>query len=249
MRLKDLSIVITGSGRGIGRAIALRLAAMGAQVAINYVSNPGAAQETVDMIVDQGGKGGVFQFDVSDSGAVDEAIARIIDEFGSISVLVNNAGITRDKKLVNLDRSRWNQVMAVNLVAPMRITRELVADGTLGEGARVLGISSVSGIAGNLGQTNYGASKAGIIGLVDALAPELAPRGITVNAIAPGLIETQMTQTLPLTIREGGRRLSSLKQGGLPEDIAQTASWLLWPASLGVTGNVVRVCGQALIGA
>lgn len=238
-------VVVTGAARGIGAAMVATLAADGAHVI--GVDIAGLADDLQEVTTGTGGSHLVVDVTALDAAA---RIARAVaDGPGRLHGIVHNAGITRDKKLVNLDRSRWNQVMAVNLVAPMRITRELVADGTLGEGGRVLGISSVSGIAGNLGQTNYGASKAGIIGLVDALAPELAPRGITVNAIAPGLIETQMTQRLPLTIREGGRRLSSLKQGGLPEDIAQTASWLLWPASLGVTGNVVRVCGQALIGA
>jgi 3-oxoacyl-[acyl-carrier protein] reductase len=140
-------------------------------------------------------------------------------------------------------------VIDVNLVGPSRITADLLSDGVLGAGGRVVGIASTAGIAGNLGQTNYAVAKAGVIGLVDALAPQLAARGITVNAVAPGFIETQMTQRIPLMIREGGRRLSSLKQGGLPIDVAEAVGWLLGPASAGITGNVVRVCGQSLIGA
>jgi 3-oxoacyl-[acyl-carrier protein] reductase len=143
----------------------------------------------------------------------------------------------------------WRSVVAVNLTGPERITQSLLAEGVLGEGGRVVVISSIAGIAGNNGQTNYAASKAGLIGMVSALAPSLAGRGVTINAVAPGFIETQMTAKIPIGIREAGRRLSSMLQGGQPVDVAETIAWYLSPASSGVTGNLVRVCGQALIGA
>jgi 3-oxoacyl-[acyl-carrier protein] reductase len=243
--LSGRAVVVTGAARGIGAAMVETLAADGAHV-IGVDIAP-LASDLKKVTTAAGGS-----YVVVDVTAVDAAtrIAKAVqDGPGTLHGIVHNAGITRDKKLANMAEDRWDQVMSVNLIAPLRITEELVADGILGAGGRVVGISSIAGIAGNLGQTNYAASKAGVIGLVDALSPRLAPQGITVNAIAPGFIETQMTQKIPLTIREGGRRLSSLKQGGLPEDIAQTASWLLWPASCGLTGNLVRVCGQALIGA
>jgi 3-oxoacyl-[acyl-carrier protein] reductase len=151
-----------------------------------------------------------------------------------------------------MDTDRWNAVIGVNLTAIERITDALLAGGAravLGEGGRVVCVSSISGIAGNQGQTNYATSKAGVIGVVDAYAPLLATRGATINAVAPGFIETQMTATVPLPIREAGRRMSSLSQGGLPIDVAEAIAWFASPASGGLNGNVVRVCGQSLLGA
>ena len=133
---------------------------------------------------------------------------------GRADILVNNAGITRDKLLANMDEARWDSVVAVNLLAPLRLTEGLVDNGTIGEGGRVIGLSSMAGIAGNRGQTNYAATKAGMIGLTEALAPVLADKGITINAVAPGFIETKMTEAIPLATREVGRRLNSLYQGG-----------------------------------
>jgi 3-oxoacyl-[acyl-carrier protein] reductase len=165
-------------------------------------------------------------------------------------VVVHNAGITRDRLRVNVTEQQWASVLAVNLEAQLRLTAALLeAPGALHDGARVVAVSSTSGIAGNRGQTNYAASKAGVIGMVRALAPVLAARGTTVNAVAPGFIETEMTARMPALTRELGRRASSLAQGGLPVDVAETVAWLAEPASGGVTGQVVRVCGQNLVGA
>ncbi len=148
---------------------------------------------------------------------------------GKVDVLVNNAGITRDKLLANMDESRWDSVVAVNLLAPQRLTEGLVEAGVLGEGGRVIGLSSMAGIAGNRGQTNYATTKAGMIGLADALAPVLAEKDITINAVAPGFIETKMTDAIPLATREVGRRLNSLFQGGKPVDVAETDRLLRQP--------------------
>jgi 3-oxoacyl-[acyl-carrier protein] reductase len=238
-------IVVTGAAQGIGAAMVRVFARDGATVLGVDVAGLASQLQAVTSAV--GGSHLVVDVTVPDAGV---RIARQVRErHGVLHGIVHNAGITRDRRLVNLRPDSWQQVIDVNLLGPRRITAELLEAGVLGAGGRVVGISSVSGIAGNLGQTNYAASKAGVIGLVDALAPELAPQGITVNAIAPGFIETQLTQRIPLLIRQAGRRLSSLKQGGLPVDVAEAAGWLLWPASSGVTGNIVRVCGQALIGA
>lgn len=148
-----------------------------------------------------------------------------------------------------MDDSRWDSVIAVNLVAPLTLTEGLVAAGALADGGRVIGLSSMAGIAGNRGQTNYATTKAGMIGIVDALAPSLADKGITINAVAPGFIETKMTEAIPLATREVGRRLNSLFQGGQPVDVAEAIAYFASPASNAVTGNTIRVCGQALLGA
>ncbi|SHV16475.1 3-oxoacyl-[acyl-carrier-protein] reductase [Mycobacteroides abscessus subsp. abscessus] len=163
--------------------------------------------------------------------------------------MVNNAGITRDKLLKNMDDARWDSVIAVNLLAPQRLTEGLIGNGTIGDGGRVIGLASIAGIAGNRGQTNYGATKAGMIGITQALAPSLAEKGITINAVAPGFIETKMTAAIPLANREVGRRINSLNQGGEPVDVAETIAYFASPASNAVTGNVVRVCGQSWLGA
>ena len=163
-------------------------------------------------------------------------------------MVVHNAGVTRDKTLGRMSEEQWSSVIAINLTAPQRITEELLARAVRANG-RIVGVSSISGIAGNAGQTNYSTSKAGVIGMVQAIAPALAKRGVTINAVAPGFIETQMTAAMPIAMREAGRRMNSLSQGGLPVDVAETIAWYASPASAGVTGNVVRVCGQSLLGA
>ena len=163
-------------------------------------------------------------------------------------MVVHNAGITRDKKLANMDGDRWSSVLGVNLVAPERITDELLAQKVIHDNGRIIGVASIAGIAGNLGQTNYATSKAGVIGFVDSLRDGLK-KGITVNAVAPGFIETTMTAAMPFATREVGRRLNAMSQAGLPVDVAETVAWYADPASTAVNGNVVRVCGQMMLGA
>ncbi|MCA9601197.1 MAG: SDR family oxidoreductase, partial [Myxococcales bacterium] len=158
------------------------------------------------------------------------------------------AGITRDKTLARMGEAQWQQALDVNLRGVLRVTEALLPKGIRDEG-RIVCLSSVAGIAGNLGQTNYAASKAGVVGLVRGWAGPAAKRGIAVNAVAPGFIETRLTRAIPLMIREGGRRLSALGQGGLPEDVAQAIGFLSSPGAHGITGQVLRVCGGALIGA
>jgi 3-oxoacyl-[acyl-carrier protein] reductase len=166
-----------------------------------------------------------------------------------VDIVVHNAGITKDKTIAKMTGSAWQSVIDINLCAQERIDDALLAAGILRDGGRIVGVSSISGIAGNPGQTNYATSKAGVIGRVQSMAKILAARGITINAVAPGFIETHMTVRIPLGLREAGRRMNSLSQGGLPVDVAETVAWLASPASSGITGNVVRVCGQSLIGA
>jgi 3-oxoacyl-[acyl-carrier protein] reductase len=238
--------IVTGAARGIGKTIAEVFARDGARVvAIDVESAEDALAETAASV-----GGTPLWLDVTADDAVDKIAEHLADHHGGkADILVNNAGITRDKLLANMDDARWDSVLAVNLLAPLRLTEGLVANGSLGDGARVVGLSSIAGIAGNRGQTNYGTTKAGMIGLTQALAPVLAEKGITINAVAPGFIETQMTAAIPLATREVGRRLNSLLQGGQPVDVAETIAYFASPASNAVTGNVVRVCGQGMIGA
>ncbi len=236
--------VVTGAARGIGATIAEVFARDGATVIAADIPAAGdALSETANKV-----GGTALAVDVTAADAADK-IAEFAQRFGGVDIIVHNAGITRDKLLANMDDARWNAVLNVNLAAPHRITEALVAKGALKEGGRVVDVSSIAGIAGNRGQTNYGASKAGVIGMVDAEAPKLAEKGITINAVAPGFIETAMTAAIPLGTREAGRLLSSLSQGGQTVDVAETIAYFASPASNAVNGNVVRVCGQGLIGA
>ncbi|CAM3410909.1 3-oxoacyl-ACP reductase [Mycobacterium frederiksbergense] len=238
--------VVTGAARGIGATIAEVFARDGAAVvAVDVPAAEEALKETAEKV-----GGTALALDVTASDAVDQIVAHLTKHHGGkLDVLVNNAGITRDKLLANMDEPRWDSVVAVNLLAPLNLTEGLVAAGALGEGGRVIGLSSMAGIAGNRGQTNYAATKAGMIGIVEALGPTLGEKGITINAVAPGFIETKMTEAIPLATREVGRRLNSLFQGGQPVDVAETIAYFASPASNAVTGNTIRVCGQALLGA
>lgn len=238
--------VVTGAARGIGAAIARVLARDGAHVVA--VDVPAAGQALAEIANEVGGT--ALQLDITAADAAHRLVSHLRERHGGVDVVVHNAGITRDKLLVNMDADRWNSVMAVNLQAQLDLTRALLdAEGVLRAGARVVAVSSQSGIAGNRGQTNYAASKAGVIGMVRAWAPEFAGRGATINAVAPGFIVTEMTATMPLGTREVGARLNSLQQGGLPVDVAETIAWLAQPGSGGVNGQVVGVCGQSLLGA
>ncbi|BBX89900.1 3-oxoacyl-ACP reductase [Mycolicibacterium boenickei] len=238
--------VVTGAARGIGATIAEVFARDGATVVA--VDVPQAAEDLGKVAEKVGGS--ALTLDVTADDAVEQIVAHVTAQHGGkVDVLVNNAGITRDKLLANMDESRWDSVIAVNLLAPQRLTEGLVASGTLGEGGRVIGLSSMAGIAGNRGQTNYATTKAGMIGLAEALAPVLAEKNITINAVAPGFIETKMTDAIPLATREVGRRLNSLFQGGKPVDVAELIAYFANPASNAVTGNTIRVCGQAMLGA
>ncbi|HHH26979.1 MAG TPA: 3-oxoacyl-ACP reductase, partial [Polyangiaceae bacterium] len=236
-------VLLTGAARGIGAATVELLAAEGAHVVcLDRPQDDGPVSQVARKI-----GGSVLLQDVSAEDAP-ERIAAALGERG-VDVVVHNAGITRDRTLAKMKRERWDQTIDINLAAPIAINDALLDRGVLRDGGRIICLSSVAGIAGNMGQTNYAASKAGIIGYVEALAPTLAPRGITVNAIAPGFIETRLTRAIPAMIREAGRRLSNLGQGGLPRDIGDLITFLASPGSQGLTGQVVRACGGALIGA
>jgi 3-oxoacyl-[acyl-carrier protein] reductase len=239
--------LVTGAARGIGATIAEVFARDGASVIV--VDVEGASEALGDTAAKVGAT--ALTLDVTADDAVERIAEHLREHYHGtpLDILVNNAGITRDKLLANMDESRWDSVVAVNLLAPLRLTEGLIDNGSLGEGGRVVGLSSMAGIAGNRGQTNYAATKAGMIGLTDALSEAYADKGITVNAVAPGFIETKMTEAIPLATREVGRRLNSLYQGGQPVDVAETIAYFASPASNAVTGNTIRVCGQAWLGA
>ncbi|QNP70916.1 3-oxoacyl-ACP reductase [Streptomyces roseirectus] len=241
--LAGRTALVTGGARGIGAAVAETLARDGADVVVLDVPQ---AEADARLLAERIG-GRALALDITAADAGERIAAELPD---GLDVLIHNAGITRDRRLVNMPAERWSSVLDVNLASVLRTTDALFAKGTLRPGGRIVATASIAGLAGNAGQTNYGASKAGIAGWVRALAPRAADEhGVTVNAVAPGFIETKMTAAVPLFIREAGRRMNSLAQGGIPADVAETTAWLAHPASGAVNGQVVRVCGQSLLGA
>jgi 3-oxoacyl-[acyl-carrier protein] reductase len=234
--------LVTGAARGIGAAIATVLARDGAEVV--GLDVPQNAEELRRLTGDLGGA--AISLDITAEDAPQQIAERLE---GGVDVVVHNAGVTKDRTIAKMPEERWAQLIEINLSSEERINDELLGRDLLNENGRIVCVSSMSGIAGNSGQTNYATSKAGVIGMVESMAPELAKRKATINAVAPGFIETQMTAAMPIGPREAGRRLSSLSQGGLPIDVAETIAWFANPASTGVNGNVVRVCGQNLLGA
>ncbi len=238
--------VVTGAARGIGAAIAKTLARDGATVVC--VDVPAAGEGLARTANAVGGT--ALQLDVTSEDAGRRILEHARTRHGGLDVVVHNAGILRDKLLANMKPAQWDAVIAVNLEAQLRINDQLLGlDGGEGvDGLRIVSLASTSGIAGNKGQTNYGYSKAGVIGHTRATAPLVAARGGTANAVAPGFIETDMTSSIPFATREVARRLNSLQQGGQPVDVAEAIVFLAAPASAGVNGQVLRVCGQNLVG-
>ncbi|MEH1014908.1 3-oxoacyl-ACP reductase [Micromonospora sp. CPCC 206060] len=237
--------LVTGAARGIGAALARLLARDGAHVVVLDI--PAAGDALAAVANDIGGT--AVQLDLTTADAPTRLAEHLATRHGHVDIVVHNAGITRDKTIARMDADRWDQVIDVNLASQERINDVLLERDLIPAGGRIVAVSSIAGIAGNRGQTNYATSKAGVIGLVQSMAPVLAERGITLNAVAPGFIETRLTARIPLMIREAGRRMNSMSQGGLPVDVAETIAWFASPASGGITGNVVRVCGQSLLGA
>lgn len=236
--------VVTGAAGGIGAATVRRLAADGAFVLC--VDIPQAEGALRELAADTGG--GVLAMDITAAEAPERLVAELRAR-GGVDVMVHNAGITRDRTLARMSRAEWDAVLAVNLQAVLAFDRALDAAGSWRAGAREVCLSSISGIAGNAGQANYATAKAALIGYVAARAREGAPRGMTVNAIAPGFIETGMTQAIPFMVREAGRRLNALAQGGRPEDVAEAIAFLARPEVRGISGQTLRVCGQSYLGA
>jgi 3-oxoacyl-[acyl-carrier protein] reductase len=244
--LAGKTALVTGAARGIGAAIAGVLARDGAHVIVADLTQAGEALAKVANRVG----GTSLHLDVASSEAPQRLLDHLAAHTNGLDILIHNAGITRDKLLANMKPDQWDSVIAVNLESQLRINAALLDSDQLNAQSRVVSLSSTTGFAGNRGQTNYAATKAGVIGLVRASVAAFAGHGdSTINAIAPGFIDTEMTAKMPLATREVARRLSSLQQAGLPIDVAEAAAWLSSPGAGGVNGQVLRVCGQNLVGA
>lgn len=241
--LKNKIALITGAGRGIGRTIAIALAKEGAEVVINYNGSEERAKEVKQTIEENGGKASIYKCNVSDFAACEAMIKDIVKEYGHLDILVNNAGITKDGLIMKMKEEDFDSVLNVNLKGTFNTIRHSARQMLKQRSGKIINISSVSGILGNVGQANYAASKAGVIGLTKTMARELGSRGITVNAIAPGFVDTEMTEVLSEEIRENACKQIILGRFGKPEDIANTAVFLASDKADYITGQVISVDG------
>ena len=241
--LKNKIALITGAGRGIGRAIAIALAKEGAEVVINYNGSEERAKEVKQTIEENGGKASIYKCNVSDFAACEAMIKDIVKEYGHLDILVNNAGITKDGLIMKMKEEDFDSVLNVNLKGTFNTIRHSARQMLKQRSGKIINISSVSGILGNVGQANYAASKAGVIGLTKATARELASRGITVNAVAPGFIETDMTAVLPEKVKEASVSQIPLGKFGSPEQVASAVAFLASSDAAYITGQVLHVDG------
>jgi 3-oxoacyl-[acyl-carrier protein] reductase len=243
--LTDMVALVTGAARGIGAAIAATLARDGAHVVCLDLPSSG---ESLTRIAEEVA-GTPYQLDITLPEAPVRMAEHLEAHHGGVDIVVHNAAVARDRMLSRMNARQWDEVLEVNLTSQERINDELLTSNLIPEGGRIISVASVAAIAGSRSQANYATSKAGSVGLVESMAGELASRGITINGVAPGFIETSTTARMPLFLREFGRRMNSMAQGGLPVDVAETVAFFAAPGSGGVTGNVLRVCGQSLLGA
>lgn len=243
MMLEGKIAVVTGASRGIGRAVARRLASEGATVIINYNGSREKAEETLREIEETGGRGAIEQCDVSDFEQCREFIQKVIKEYGALDILVNNAGVTKDGLIMGMSEEDFDRVIDTNLKGAFHTIRFAVRQMLKQKGGRIINMASVVGVSGNAGQANYAASKAGVIGLTKAAAKEVASRGITVNAIAPGFIETDMTASLPESVKEASLAQIPLGCFGKAEQVAAAVAFLASEDAAYITGQVLHVDG------
>ncbi len=241
--LSGKTALVTGASRGIGREIAITLARYGATVIVNYNGSKDRAEEVVKTIEAAGGKAEAVQCSVANTEAVDAMVKGLIEKYGHIDILVNNAGITKDNLMIKMSESDFDSVIDTNLKGCFNTIKALYRQLLKQKSGRIVNLSSVSGIMGNAGQTNYAASKAGVIGLTKSVAKELAPRGITVNAVAPGFVDTEMTAAMTEQAKEAVLSAIPLKREGKPEDIAETVAFLVSDKASYITGQVITVDG------
>jgi 3-oxoacyl-[acyl-carrier protein] reductase len=247
-RLDDRVAVVTGASRGIGRAVALELAKRGASVVVNYRGNAEAANEVVGAIEAGGCRAKAVQADVSDFEQAEALIKETVDTFGKIDILVNNAGTTRDMLIMLMPESDWDLVIATNLKSAYNTSKAAVKQMMRKRYGRIVNMSSVAGIAGNAGQTNYSASKAGLIGFTKALAREVAARNITVNAVAPGFVPTDLTEEVPAEIKESSLKAIPLGRWGTSEEVAYAVAFLASDEAAYITGHILSVDGGMVMG-
>lgn len=241
--LKDKVAIVTGASRGIGRAVAIKLASYGAKVVVNYCGSKEKAEEVVALIIENGGTALAYQGDVTNSEVVKQMFEDVIKEFGSIDILVNNAGITRDNLIMKMTDEEFDSVIDTNLKGVYYCLKQVSRIMLKQKSGRIINMSSVIGIIGNAGQVNYAAAKAGIIGMTKSLAKELGSRGITVNAIAPGFIKSDMTDKLSDSVKEGALSQIPLKRFGEVEDIAEAVAFLASDKAGYITGQTLRIDG------
>lgn len=241
--LENKVAIVTGGSRGIGRSIALKLAEKGAKVAVNYAGREDAANETVNMIQQQGGNAMAIKANVADFDDVQQMVKQVIDAFGSLDILVNNAGIARDNLIMRMKEADWDDVISTNLKGVFNCTKAVTRQMMRQRKGRIINISSIVGVSGNAGQANYVAAKAGVIGLTKSTAKELASRNITVNVIAPGFIETEMTDELNESLKEDMLKQIPLATFGQPEDVANVVAFLASDKSKYMTGQTIHVDG------
>jgi 3-oxoacyl-[acyl-carrier protein] reductase len=238
--------LVTGASRGLGRAIAVKLASMGAKVAINYLSNDTEAAKVVQTIVDQGGEAFPVKANVADNEAVKNMVRQVVDKWGQIDILVNNAGITRDRLLPRMSEKDWDEVIDVNLKGAYLCTKFALRSMMNQTWGRIINVSSLAGLAGNAGQANYSASKGGLIAFTKSIAREVGSRNINANVIAPGFFVTDMTNKLPPETREAMLAQIPLKRYGTPEDLAELAAFLASEASGYITAQVICIDGGVM---
>ncbi|MFT9494550.1 3-oxoacyl-[acyl-carrier-protein] reductase [Anaerosolibacter sp.] len=243
MTLLGKTAVVTGGSRGIGRAIVLKLAEMGANIVVNYTSSPQKAEEVVALVKEMGREAIAIQANVSDSDAIQKMMQEVEEKFSTIDILINNAGITKDTLLMKMKDEDWDQVMDINLRGTFNCTKAVTRKMMKQRNGKIVNLASVVGVMGNAGQANYAASKAGIIGFTKSVAKELATRGINVNAVAPGFIQTEMTDILSDEVKEAMMANIPMKQLGTPEDVANVIAFLCSDDAKYITGQVLHVDG------